>query len=76
MRVVIFKRAHVYLNEENEGLFVVQRGKAGLFGSKGQSLEKVHWSRFAFSPYFLNPPLTLRLLMKGDTLHASFVLLL
>lgn len=48
MRVVIFKRAHVYLNEENEGLFVVQRGKAGLFGSKGQPLEKVHWSRLRF----------------------------
>lgn len=48
MRVVIFKRAHVYLNEENEGLYVVQRGKAGLFGSKGQSLEKVHWSRLRF----------------------------
>ena len=32
MRVVIFTRAsaRVYLNEENEGLFVVQRGKAGL----------------------------------------------
>ena len=29
-RVVIFRRARVYLNEENEGLFVVQRGKAGL----------------------------------------------
>ena len=30
MRVVIFTRARVYLNEENEGLFVVQRGKTGL----------------------------------------------
>ena len=30
MRVVIFTRARVYLNEENEVLFVVQRGKAEL----------------------------------------------
>ena len=32
MGVVIFTRAsaRVYLNEDNEGLFVVQRGKAGL----------------------------------------------
>ena len=30
LRVVIFTRACVYLNEENEGLFVVQRGNAGL----------------------------------------------
>ena len=30
MRVVIFMRARVHLNEENEGLFVVQREKAGI----------------------------------------------
>ena len=30
MRVVIFTCSRVYLNEENEGLFVLQRGKAGL----------------------------------------------
>ena len=82
MRVVIFTRALGYLNEENEGLFVVQRGKAGLnwvewsgdvksAGSKGSMATAV-----AFSPYFLNPPLTLRLLAKGDIPHASFVLLL
>ena len=82
MRVVIFTRALGYLNKENEGLFVVQRGKAGLnwvewsgdvksAGSKGSMVTAV-----AFSPYFLNPPLTLRLLAKGDIPHAFFVLLL
>ena len=30
MRVVIFTRGRVNLNEENEGLCVVRRGKAGL----------------------------------------------
>ena len=72
MRMVIFKRAHVYLNEENERLFVVQRGKA----RKVSRERRFVGHGFAFRLYFLNPPLTLRLLTKSDTLHASFVLLL